>query len=87
MVVLEAAGRKFSSPVVELGLILRPSSKRYGAGEVTALLVLKVVGLVGVLWLRRVKVEPVLGRAKKTLLSSVTHFPSGLMGCALAAPG
>ena len=49
MVVLEAAGRKFSSPVVELGLILRPSSKRYGAGEVTALLVLKVVGLVEVL--------------------------------------
>ena len=25
------------------------------------------------------------GRAKKFLLSSVTHVPSGLMGCALAA--
>ena len=25
------------------------------------------------------------GRAKKTLLSSVTHVPSGLIGCALAA--
>ena len=29
--------------------------------------------------------EAVQGRAKKFLLSSVTHVPSGLMGCALAA--
>ena len=29
----------------------------------------------------------VQGRAKKIMLSSVAHVPSGLMGCASAAPG
>ena len=34
-----------------------------------------------------IKSHTVQGRAKKTLLSSVTHVPSGLMGCAAAALG